>query len=81
MNTALELLSGGGRYALRPALTIERVVKYTSPGFEALWRFQQGSMSLLETQERYRELIKSDPSMRQHVNPGGRNYVQVRSMR
>ncbi|KAL5357439.1 hypothetical protein BJX96DRAFT_163083 [Aspergillus floccosus] len=58
------------------SLAIERVVKYTSPGFETLWSFRRGLLSLSETQERFRELKKSEPSLKQHVHPGGRNYVQ-----
>lgn len=77
MHSALEFVLGSGRYALRPALAIERVVKYTSPGFEALWCFRKGLISLSETMERFRELKRSDPSLRQHVHPGGRNYVEV----
>ncbi|KAL4893772.1 hypothetical protein BDV59DRAFT_23774 [Aspergillus ambiguus] len=76
IQTALEFVSGGGKYALRPALSIERVVKYTSPGFETLWRYQRGLMSLSKTKERFRELQKCDPSLKHHVHPGGRSYVQ-----
>lgn len=77
IQAALEFIAGSGRYALRPALVIERVVRYTSPGFEALWLFQQGLISLSETKEKFRELNKIDPSLKQHTHPGGRNYVQV----
>ncbi|KAL4747079.1 hypothetical protein BDW72DRAFT_197078 [Aspergillus terricola var. indicus] len=76
VNAAVEFITGAGRYSLRPGLSIERVVKYTSPGFEALWRFQCGQLSLSKAQEEFRELKRCDPSLNRHIHPGGRNYVQ-----
>ncbi|KAL2867489.1 ankyrin repeat domain-containing protein [Aspergillus lucknowensis] len=76
VNAAFDFITGAGSYSLRPALSIERVVKYTSPGFEALWRFQRGLLSLREVQATFRELKRCDPSLNRHINPGGRCYVQ-----
>ncbi|KAL4982444.1 hypothetical protein BDW68DRAFT_195352 [Aspergillus falconensis] len=76
VNTAVEFITGSGRYSLRPGLSIERVVDYTSAGFEALWRFESGLLTLPEVQERFRELKRCDPSLNQHVHPGGLNYIQ-----
>jgi hypothetical protein len=66
-------------YSLRPALSVQRVVRYTSPGFETLWLFKQGYISLPEAQGRFRELAKCDGTLKHHINPGGRNYVQVKT--
>lgn len=79
VNAAVEFITGAGRYSLRPGLSIDRVVKYTSPGFEALWRFQFGQLKLSEVQQTFRELRRCDPSLNRHIHPGGRNYVQVRN--
>ncbi|KAL4866007.1 hypothetical protein BDV12DRAFT_210727 [Aspergillus spectabilis] len=76
VNTAVEFITGAGRYSLRPGLSIERVVKYTSPGFETLWRFERGLLTVPEVQEKFRELKRCDPLLNQHIHPGGRNYVQ-----
>ncbi|KAJ0420330.1 hypothetical protein BJY00DRAFT_323986 [Aspergillus carlsbadensis] len=76
VSTSLEFLWGAGKYSLRPALSLERVVNYTSPGFEALWRFSNGRLSVLDTQQQFRELARCDPSLKDHIHPGGRNYVQ-----
>ncbi|KAL4819759.1 hypothetical protein BDW67DRAFT_193343 [Aspergillus spinulosporus] len=76
VNAAVEFITGAGRYSLRPGLSIERVVKYTSPGFKALWRFQCGQLNLSEVQGTFRELNRGDPSLNRHIHPGGRNYVQ-----
>ncbi|KAL4976301.1 hypothetical protein BDW66DRAFT_159847 [Aspergillus desertorum] len=76
VNAAVEFITGAGKYSLRPGLSIERVVKYTSPGFETLRRFQRGLLKLSEVQETFRELRRCDPSLNRHIHPGGRNYVQ-----
>ncbi|CEL00650.1 hypothetical protein ASPCAL00248 [Aspergillus calidoustus] len=76
VSTSLEFLWGAGKYSLRPALSLERVVNYTSPGFEALWHFANGNLSVLDTQQQFRELARCDPSLKDHIHPGGRNYVQ-----
>ncbi|KAL4798546.1 hypothetical protein BDV19DRAFT_396470 [Aspergillus venezuelensis] len=74
--TALVVLAGAGRYALRPALGIERVMEHTSPGFDTLFQFQCGRLTMNEAQERFRELKRCDPFLHRHINPDGRNYVQ-----
>jgi hypothetical protein len=79
VKAGVELIAGAGMYSLRPALSTERVVKYTSPGFEALARFQDGLLTLSEVQDKFRELKRCDLSLNQHIHPGGHNYVQVRS--
>ncbi|KAJ0416246.1 hypothetical protein BJY00DRAFT_317017 [Aspergillus carlsbadensis] len=76
VHTTLEFIAQAGMYSLRPALSVERVVRYTSSGFESLWLFKQGYISLSDAQERFRELAKCDGSLKYHINPGGRNYVQ-----
>jgi hypothetical protein len=37
VHTTLEFIAQAGMYSLRPALSVQRVVRYTSPGFETLW--------------------------------------------
>lgn len=76
----IEWVSGNGKYTLRPALSLERVVKYTSPGFEILWKCQNHEISLPEAEESFLKLFKSDPSLKTHVNPGGNGYVRVSSL-
>ncbi|CEL11003.1 hypothetical protein ASPCAL14110 [Aspergillus calidoustus] len=72
----LEFVSAAGTYALRPALTAQGVVRYTSPGFQTPWLFERGLISLQEAKQRFLELRKADPSMRYHMNPAGCGYVQ-----
>lgn len=72
-----EFILGMGKYSLRPALSVQRVVAYTSPGFEILWRCRNGLLSFHDAQTQFRELNRSSSPLRQHINPGGDNYVRV----
>ncbi|KAL3478303.1 hypothetical protein BJX99DRAFT_224615 [Aspergillus californicus] len=74
--TGGELILAGGKYSLRPALSLERTVRYTSPGFETLERVLLGLISLPEAKERFLALQKSDPSLKYQVNPAGHGYIQ-----
>ncbi|KAL4899118.1 hypothetical protein BDW74DRAFT_119873 [Aspergillus multicolor] len=65
----LEYISGAGTYSLRPVLVAQYTVKYTSPGFEALWRFQNDLQSLLTTKAQFRDLCGKDSSLRYHCQP------------
>jgi hypothetical protein len=73
----LEFLSQAGSYSIRPALQVQRVVRYTSPGFETLFSLRYGEISLQETERRFRSLARSDPTFRTHEDPSGTSYVQV----
>ena len=79
VKAGVEFIAGAGMYSLRPALSTERVVKYTSDGFKALAQFGGGLLTVPEVQEKFRELKRCDPSLNRHIHPGGRNYVQVRN--
>lgn len=74
-----ELILGAGKYSLRPALVLQQVVNYTSPGFEILWKCENSCMSLSEARRELRELNRLPSPLRQHVNPEGKNYIQVNS--
>jgi hypothetical protein len=64
-------------FTLRPALRTERIVKYTSPGFETLSRLENCNISFGEAQTKFVELYRSDPSFIYHRDPSGQNYLQV----
>ncbi|KAF4972880.1 hypothetical protein FSARC_651 [Fusarium sarcochroum] len=64
-------------FDLRPALRAERIVNYTSPGFEAIWRLEKGLISLPEAREKFIELYRSDSSLRYHKDPAGKGYIQT----
>lgn len=64
-------------FDLQPALRAERIVKYTSPGFEILHRLEARNISLEEAQTKFVELYRSDTSLRDHRDPSGKSYLQV----
>lgn len=72
-----ELIIGSGRFSLRPALSLKRVVNYTSPGFEIMWRCENHLMPLADALSQLRDLDRLPSPLQQHVNPDGENYVQV----
>jgi hypothetical protein len=73
----LDLTFEMGKFALRPGLQLERVVKYTSPGFETLWKLSKGKLSWDDAQARFRELHRTDGTLCSQVDPEGHGYLQV----
>jgi hypothetical protein len=65
---------GSGLY---PALRTERIVKYTSPVFETLYRLRHHLISFEDAQTKFVELYRSDPSLKNHRDPSGQSYLQV----
>lgn len=71
------LMVDGSGFSLQPSLRVERIVKYTSPGFETIWRLKRGLVSLPEARTRFIELYRSDSSLRHHKDPSGNSYIKV----
>jgi hypothetical protein len=67
-----------GKFLFRPAFEVERIVPYTSPGFEILWRCQLKMITIEEARDRLVDLYRSDPTFKDHINPGGKSYIEVR---
>ncbi|KAI8724211.1 hypothetical protein NCS52_00278800 [Fusarium sp. LHS14.1] len=67
----LHFLAGIGRFNIQPALQVERVVKYTSPGFEIIWRLKHGLIKVDEACIAFRLLAREDPTLKLHVDPSG----------
>jgi hypothetical protein len=58
VNLTLEV----GKFTLWPALQLQRVVKYTSPGFEILWKLSQEQLGWDDAGAQFRELYRMDPT-------------------
>ncbi|KAJ5219968.1 hypothetical protein N7468_009172 [Penicillium chermesinum] len=71
-----QFILGARKYSLRPALSLQRVVNYTSPGFETIWRCRKGLLPLSEAQDQLRRLNRSPSPLSQHINPAGDNYIR-----
>lgn len=77
VTAGLDFISEAGGCAIRPALQMQKIVNYTSPGFEILWLCKNFQISLSEARMKFTELYRSDPSLKHHVNPAGKSYTQV----
>ncbi|KAI5456369.1 hypothetical protein BGZ63DRAFT_496357 [Mariannaea sp. PMI_226] len=73
--------TGGGSISLRPALTMERIVPHTSPGFEIIWRAEYGLITLQEARNSLITLRNSDRTFKDHVNPSGKSYIEQLALR
>lgn len=65
------------RVGLRPNLQVERIVPYTSLGFELIWRCKHGLITYEEAQTGLVKLHRSDPTFKNHVAPNGKSYIEV----
>lgn len=74
----VHFLSGLGSFSPSFSLQTDCTVPYTSPGFEVIWRCQNGKMEYEDARKRLIHLYQSDPSFRYHVNPAGKSYIEVR---
>ncbi|KAF8855102.1 hypothetical protein BDZ45DRAFT_805312 [Acephala macrosclerotiorum] len=70
------ILATPGKFLFRPGFEVERIVPYTSPGFETLWRCQNLLITAEEARDRLVDLYRSDPTFKNHVNPGGISYIE-----
>jgi hypothetical protein len=77
-NIQFHVLAAQGKFSLRPAFEVERIIPYTSPGFETLWKCKNHLITFEEARDRLVDLYRSDPTFKNHVNPGGKSYIEVR---
>jgi hypothetical protein len=66
-----------GKFTLCPALQVQRVVKYTSPGFEILWKLSEEELGWDDAGAQFRELYRTDPTFCSQVDPSGLGYLEV----
>ncbi|KAI7759836.1 hypothetical protein LZL87_009159 [Fusarium oxysporum] len=72
----LYIVTTSGRYSLRPSIEVERVVPYTSPGFEILWKLRNRMISFEDGREELVHLRRTDPTFPNHVDPSGKSYIE-----
>ncbi|WKT50771.1 hypothetical protein QSH57_015741 [Fusarium oxysporum f. sp. vasinfectum] len=70
------IVTTSGRYSLRPSIEVERVVPYTSPGFEILWKLRNRMISFEDGREELVHLRRTDPTFPDHVDPSGKSYIE-----
>lgn len=71
------MTSEPGRYHLKPTLEVQRVVKYTAPGFDTLFELSEGVISWEVAKARFDALYQSDPSFIRQVDPEGLGFPEV----
>lgn len=76
----LEVISGTGRYAIQPTLRVSRVVPYTSPGFQIIWRWKTQQTTIAQAKAELSELHVKEPGFHLQVNPNGNDFIDVRSL-
>ncbi len=50
----------------RPALSVQCVIPYTSPGFEALWKCKHGLLTTDEARDKLRTLKRAGQNLTKH---------------
>ncbi|KAK8087371.1 hypothetical protein PG994_002345 [Apiospora phragmitis] len=65
-------------YSMYPVLTPQATVRFTSPGFRLLFEISHGEVELAEGIRKFTEMYDQDRSMKHHVNPAGRGYIEAR---
>lgn len=73
----LYFVTTSGKYSLRSSFEVERVVPYTSPGFEILWNIREDIITFEEGREALVHLHRTDPTFPNHVDPSGKSYIEV----
>jgi len=73
----VDLTQEVGKFTLCTALQLQRVVRYTSPGFEILWKLSEEELGWGDAEAQFRELYRMDPTFCSHVDPSGRGYLEV----
>ncbi|KDN67256.1 hypothetical protein CSUB01_10268 [Colletotrichum sublineola] len=71
------ILTESGKFSMRPCFEMERIVPYTSPGFELIWRCENNLIGFEAAQKGLIELKRTDPTFPTHVNPDGKSYIEV----
>ncbi|KAH8892284.1 ankyrin [Thozetella sp. PMI_491] len=75
LEVGIDFWSESGGYTLRPALKVQPIVPYTSPGFEIIMRLKEGLLSFEEATTNLEELHRAEPTFKNHRNPAGMSYV------
>ena len=77
LKASLNLTWGNGRYSIAPALELERIVKYTSPGYEIFWKCEMGILDLPNGLVQLDRLFRAGKASPLDVDPGGATWLEV----
>ena len=73
-----QVCAGTRTSSLRPALSIERILPYSAPGFINYGDLHElPEEQYISLKSELESLSRSDSTFRRHVNPAGLNYLEV----
>lgn len=78
LNLGMNVTKSALKLTISPILELEQTVPYTAPGFEIIARLRYDGMSLQEAQQAFIHLFTTVPNFKNHVDPSGKSYTQVR---
>lgn len=77
LKASLDLRWGYGCYSIAPALELERIVKYTSPGYEIFWKCEIGILDLPSGLLQLDRLFRAGRASPLDIDPGGATWLEV----
>lgn len=78
LQASLDISWGSYGFSVSPGLRMQRLVKYTSPGFEVLWKFQTDILDVQSACEALYDLFSTGAASPQDVNPSGDTLLEER---
>lgn len=73
----LAVIAKTGTWAIVPCLRVRKVQRFTSRGFEILWRYKTKQMDWPEAKQAFIDFYRRNPDMGTHVDPDGVSYLEV----
>lgn len=77
LNLGLSVTKSAITLTVSPILELEQIVPYTAPGFEIIARLRDDGMSCQQARQAFVHLFKTEPNLKNHVDPSGKSYIQV----
>lgn len=77
IQAGLELFWGSRGCTIAPTLQVQRLVKYTSPGFEVFWQCERGHMDVETGCRMLVRLFQDRKASPFDIDPGGKSWLEV----
>lgn len=77
LQTSIIISWGSGAYSIAPELQLERLVKFTSPGFEILWSCEQGYIRWSTAEKELEKLFRMGQASPLDTDTRGRIWIEV----
>lgn len=77
LQTSIIISWGSGAYSIAPGLQLERLVKFTSPGFEILWSCEQGDIRWSTAEKELEKLFRTGQASPLDTDTRGKIWIEV----